>query len=126
VPNVMSVLRAEIRRLARKETRQELSSMKKQLNQTKRLLAESRRRINELEARAKHVARGMRSGPAAVRMPSSLSATRAVSGARRPRMLAVRISSSSPNWMLYASGRSSMSSISTGRLRRRLSASTIS
>ena len=65
MPNVMSVLRAEIRRLARKETRQELSSMKKQLNQTKRLLAESRRRINELEARAKHVARVTRSGPAA-------------------------------------------------------------
>src|SRR5262249_8857399 len=65
VPNVMGVLRAEIRRLARKETKQELSSMKKQLNQTKRLLAESRRRISELESRAKHVARATRSSAAA-------------------------------------------------------------
>ena len=65
MPNVMSVLRAEIRRLARKETKQELSSMKKQLTQTKRLLAESRRRISELEARAKHVARATRGAQAA-------------------------------------------------------------
>jgi len=65
VPNVMSVLRAEIRRLARKETKQELSSMKKQLTQTKRLLAESRRRISELEVRAKHVARATRGAQAA-------------------------------------------------------------
>ena len=65
MPNVMSVLRAEIRRLARKETKQELSSMKKQLTQTKRLLAESRRRISELEVRAKHVARATRGAQAA-------------------------------------------------------------
>ncbi len=65
MPNVMGVLRAEIRRLARKETKQELSSMKKQLNQAKRLLAESRRRISELESRAKHVARATRNGAAA-------------------------------------------------------------
>jgi DNA-binding transcriptional regulator YiaG len=65
VPNVMGVLRAEIRRLARKETKQELSSMKKQLTQTKRLLAESRRRISELESRAKHVARATRGSAAA-------------------------------------------------------------
>jgi DNA-binding transcriptional regulator YiaG len=65
VPNIMGVLRAEIRRLARKETKQELSSMKKQLTQTKRLLAESRRRISELEARAKHLTRATRGAPAA-------------------------------------------------------------
>jgi len=65
VPNVMGVLRAEIRRLARKETKQEMSSMKKQLTQTKRLLAESRRRISELESRAKHVARSTRSSAVA-------------------------------------------------------------
>ena len=64
MPNVMGVLRAEIRRLARKETKQELSSMKKQLTQTKRLLAESRRRISELESRAKHVAKATRSAAA--------------------------------------------------------------
>lgn len=65
MPNVMGVLRAEIRRLARKETKQEMSSMKKQLTQTKRLLAESRRRISELESRAKHVARSTRSSAVA-------------------------------------------------------------
>ena len=65
MPNVMGVLRAEIRRLARKETKQELSSMKKQLTQTKRLLAESRRRISDLESRAKHVARSTRSSAVA-------------------------------------------------------------
>ena len=58
MPNVMGVLRAEIRRLARKETKQELNSMRKQLAQMRRLLAESRRRVNELEARAKQAARG--------------------------------------------------------------------
>jgi DNA-binding transcriptional regulator YiaG len=58
VPNVMGVLRAEIRRLARKETKQELSSMRRQLAQMRRLLAESRRRVNEIEARAKQAARG--------------------------------------------------------------------
>ena len=58
MPNVMGVLRAEIRRLARKETKQEMSSMRKQLAQMRRLLAVSRRRVNEIEARAKQVARG--------------------------------------------------------------------
>lgn len=64
MPNVMSVLRAEIRRLARKETKQELSSMRKQLTQMRRLVAESRRRVRDLETRAKQATRA-RGGAAA-------------------------------------------------------------
>ena len=57
MPNVMGVLRAEIRRLARKETKQELGSIRKQLTQMRRLLAESRRRVRDLETRAKQATR---------------------------------------------------------------------
>ena len=64
MPNVMGVLRAEIRRLARKETKQELSSMRKQVTQMRRLLAESRRRVSDLEARVKQAMRA-RGGAAA-------------------------------------------------------------
>jgi DNA-binding transcriptional regulator YiaG len=60
----MTVLRAEIRRLARKETKQELSSMRKQLTQMRRLVAESRRRVRDLETRAKQATRA-RGGAAA-------------------------------------------------------------
>jgi ribosome-binding protein aMBF1 (putative translation factor) len=49
----MGVLRAEIRRLARKETRQEIAVLRKHINSMRRRLAESRRRIQELEFRAK-------------------------------------------------------------------------
>ena len=60
MPNVMGVLRAEIRRLARKETRQELATLKKHVNSMRRRVAESRRRIRELEARTKQAGkRGM-------------------------------------------------------------------
>jgi DNA-binding transcriptional regulator YiaG len=65
VPNVMGVLRAEIRRLARKETKQELNSMRKQVTQMRRLLAESRRRVSDLEARVKQAMRAR--GAAAAR-----------------------------------------------------------
>lgn len=53
MPNVMGVLRAEIRRLARKETRQEVAALRKHVNSMRRRLAESRRRIQDLETRAK-------------------------------------------------------------------------
>lgn len=53
MPNVMGVLRAEIRRLARKETRQEIATLRKQVNLTRRLLAQTRRRIGDLETRSK-------------------------------------------------------------------------
>ncbi len=43
---------------------------------------------------------GMRTGVVAVRMPWPNRASRAASGAARPRMLAVRTESSSPTWLL--------------------------
>ncbi len=59
MPNVMGVLRAEIRRLARKETRQELATLKKQVNSMRSRLAQARRRIQDLEFKAKRAGRGM-------------------------------------------------------------------
>ena len=59
VPNVMGVLRAEIRRLARKETRQEIATLRKYVNSMRRRMAESRRRIQDLEHRAKQMGKGM-------------------------------------------------------------------
>ena len=53
MPNVMGVLRAEIRRLARKETKQELGDLKKQLTVLRRRLAEWNRRMQGVEARAR-------------------------------------------------------------------------
>ena len=53
MPNVMGVLRAEIRRLARKETKQELGDLKKQLTMLRRRLAEWNRRMQSVEARAR-------------------------------------------------------------------------
>ena len=53
MPNVMGVLRAEIRRLARKETKQEIAVLRKHVNSMRRRVAESRRRIRELESRTK-------------------------------------------------------------------------
>src|SRR6185295_17886561 len=65
MPNVMGVLRAEIRRLARKETRQELATLKKHVNSMRRRVAESRRRIRELEARTKQAGKRGPGAPAA-------------------------------------------------------------
>jgi transcriptional regulator with XRE-family HTH domain len=64
VPNVMGVLRAEIRRLARKESRQELGALKKQITMMRRRLAESNRRIQGLEARARQLLRNGSAAPA--------------------------------------------------------------
>jgi transcriptional regulator with XRE-family HTH domain len=71
VANVMAVLRTEIRRLARKETKQELADVKKQLKMLRRRLAEWNRRMQGIEARARQLmktgaraaARGSAIGP---------------------------------------------------------------
>ena len=64
MPNVMGVLRAEIRRLARKETRQEIAALRKHVNSMRRRVAESRRRIRELEARTKQAGKRGQGAPA--------------------------------------------------------------
>lgn len=51
----MGVLRAEIRRLARKETKQELGAIKKQLTMLRRRLTEWNRRVQGLETRARQL-----------------------------------------------------------------------
>jgi DNA-binding XRE family transcriptional regulator len=61
VPNIMGVLRAEIRRLARKETKTEIARLKKQVVQMRRRIAESRARLVELEKTARRAVAG---GPA--------------------------------------------------------------
>ena len=53
--NVMAVLRMEIRRLARKETKQELGALKKQLTMLRRRLTEWNRRMQGVEARARQI-----------------------------------------------------------------------
>ena len=65
MPNVMGVLRAEIRRLARKETRQEIAALRKHVNSMRRRVAESRRRIRELETRTKQAGKRGAGAPAA-------------------------------------------------------------
>ncbi len=57
MPNVMGVLRAEIRRLARKETKQELAALRKQVTSIRRRMAESRRKIRDLEHQTKAATR---------------------------------------------------------------------
>lgn len=59
MPNVMSVLRAEIRRLARKEMKQETAVLKKHVATMRRRLAESRTRIRDLELRAQQAGRSV-------------------------------------------------------------------
>jgi DNA-binding transcriptional regulator YiaG len=49
----MGVLRAEIRRLARKETRDEIRALRKMLTSMRRRLAEARRRMDSFERTAK-------------------------------------------------------------------------
>ena len=70
MPNIMRVLRAEIRRLARKETKQEIAVLKKHINFMRRRVAESRRRIRELESRTKLVGKRGPGAPAASDEPA--------------------------------------------------------
>ena len=51
MPNFMAELRREIRRLARKETKQEVGSLRKQVTVMRRRVAVSNRQIRDLEAR---------------------------------------------------------------------------
>jgi len=52
VPNVMSVLRAEIRRLARKETKEAVRDLKRQVAALRRRLAATKKRIGDVERTA--------------------------------------------------------------------------
>ena len=52
MPNVMSVLRAEIRRLARKETKEAVRDLKRQVAALRRRLAATKKRIGDVERTA--------------------------------------------------------------------------
>lgn len=52
MPNVMGVLRAEIRRLARKETKDAVRDLKRQVAALRRRLAMTKKRMNEVERAA--------------------------------------------------------------------------
>jgi len=52
VPNVMGVLRAEIRRLARKETKEAVRELKRQVMALRRRMAMTKKRMNEVERAA--------------------------------------------------------------------------
>jgi len=65
MPNVMGVLRAEIRRLARKETRQEIAALKKHVNSMRRRVAEARRLIRDLASRARQAGKRRPGAPEA-------------------------------------------------------------
>jgi len=51
VPNLIAELRREIRRLARKETKQEIGVLRKQVTAMRKRVAESNRQIRDLEGR---------------------------------------------------------------------------
>ena len=57
MPNFIAELRREIRRLARKETKQEVGSLRKQVTVMRRRVAQSNKQIRDLEARLRVASR---------------------------------------------------------------------
>jgi DNA-binding transcriptional regulator YiaG len=57
MPNIASVLRSEIARVARKEIRAEIQSLRKNSAQTRSLIANLNRRVQELERQANKASR---------------------------------------------------------------------
>lgn len=68
MPNVMGVLRAEIRRLARKETKEAVRDLKRQVAALRRRMAMTKKRMGEVERAA------MRAGSARAAAPAAASA----------------------------------------------------
>ena len=67
MPNVMSVLRAEIRRLARKESKEAVADLKRQVAVMRRRVAGYKKRIAEVELMARTASKGAASGAAMAR-----------------------------------------------------------
>jgi DNA-binding transcriptional regulator YiaG len=65
VPNVMGVLRAEIRRLARKETKEAVRDLKRQVTAMRRRLAATKKRIDGVERAAQRAGSARAAAPAA-------------------------------------------------------------
>ena len=68
MPNIGTVLKAEISRVARKETRGETQSLKKSVSQYRSQIAELKRRMRELEQSVKQL--GKAAGKASARAPA--------------------------------------------------------
>jgi DNA-binding transcriptional regulator YiaG len=58
MPNIASILKAEISRVARKEVRAEIETLKKASVAHRASIAELRRQVNALEKEMRHVAKG--------------------------------------------------------------------
>ena len=65
MPNVMGVLRAEIRRLARKETKEAVRDLKRQVAALRRRMAQAKRQLAAVERAAMRAASGRAAAPAA-------------------------------------------------------------
>lgn len=65
MPDIASVLKAEIARLARKEIRAELSSLQKASSEHRQTVAALRRKVEALERELKRVRKGARTAAAA-------------------------------------------------------------
>lgn len=63
MPNIASVLKAEITRLARKETRENSDSLKKAVAVHRTEIAALKRRVQALEAMVKRLAKSQEGGP---------------------------------------------------------------
>jgi DNA-binding transcriptional regulator YiaG len=63
MPNIASVLKSEISRIARKETRTDVEPLRKIVAQHRSAIAALKRQVADLEQRLKQTARGQRSRP---------------------------------------------------------------
>ncbi len=63
MPNIASVLKSEISRIARKEARSDVEPLRKAVAQHRSAIAAMKRQIAELERRLKQTARTQRAGP---------------------------------------------------------------
>jgi len=81
--NIATVLKAEIARIARKEVRSEVESLKKAVTQQRSTIAQLRRQVSELQKQLKragrHAAASARSAEPAQEVPRRFSATRLAS-----------------------------------------------
>jgi DNA-binding transcriptional regulator YiaG len=65
MPNIATVLKGEISRIARKEVRAETESLKKQSSQYRGQIAELKRQVADLEKLLRKQSKGIREAPAA-------------------------------------------------------------
>lgn len=82
MPNIASVLKAEITRLARKELRDESEGLKKAVASQRAEIASLKRRLHELEATVKRLTKAQAPVGARHRAPADVASPEAASGQR--------------------------------------------